>query len=305
MLLESSSSFWSRKGVAEETFSPVWAFVRTSVNAIRIRLGMTAIGHGRGRSVVARVLRHEVVEQLTPRRWQGGNEEAAPRRRRKLPVGPAVVVLLAVGLGAYALSPAEGEAADTESGFEEDGVLEGVAAPTRGTRRIAAPVAALPAPEPEPEVEAAPEPEAVQAEETVTPRMPTALPEPSRQAGPLGQEPGEGSVDTAEAEPEVAAPAGREFGSANVPDGRVFRLRMSRPLSHFKERRHNGFEVTIPESLSLDRAGPIAAAHPDVERAMVLNRGDHAELSIRFVDGRSPAFRVRARGATLEITIGR
>jgi len=292
---------WLRK-----TFSPVWAFARTSVNAIRIRLGMTAIGHGRGRK------RRRTsppprgrVEQLTPRRRQGGERaQAAPRRRRKLPVGPAVVVLLAVGLGAYALSPAEGEAADTESGFEEDGVLEGVAAPTRGTRRIAAPVAALPAPEPE--VEAAPEPEEVQAEETVTPRMPTALPEPSRQAGPLGQEPGEGSVDTAEAEPEVAAPAGREFGSANVPDGRVFRLRMSLPIESFQgTTTANGFEVTIPESLSLDRAGPIAAAHPDVERAMVLNRGDHAELSIRFVDGRSPAFRVRARGATLEITIGR
>jgi len=71
------------------------------------------------------------------------------------------------------------------------------------------------------------------------------------------------------------------------------------------ERIANGFRVTVPESLALDRAGPIAASHPDVDRAMILNRGDHAELTIRFVEGRSPAYRVSARGATLELTIGR
>lgn len=265
------------------------------------------MGHGRGRK------RRRTsppprgrAEQLTPRRRQGGDRAEAPSGRRKLPIGPIVAVCLALGLGAYALSPAAGEAADPESSFEQVGAVDGVAAPVRGTRRIAAPAAALPPPAPEPEAEAAAEQETRAEPEPVTPRMPTALPEPSRQAGPLGQEPSEGSSNRVEEEVAVAAPSGREFGSAEVPDGRVFRLRMSLPIESFQgTTTANGFEVTVPESLSLDRAGPIAAAHPDVERAMVLNRGDHAELSIRFVEGRSPAFRVRARGATLEITIGR
>ena len=42
-----------------------------------------------------------------------------------------------------------------------------------------------------------------------------------------------------------------------------------------------------------------------IERAMILNRGDHSELTIRFVEGRDPAYRVEARGATLELTVGR
>ena len=63
--------------------------------------------------------------------------------------------------------------------------------------------------------------------------------------------------------------------------------------------------VTIPNSLSLDRAGPIASNHPLVERAMILNRGDHAELTITFVEGRRPAYRVVARNSAIELVIGR
>ena len=58
----------------------------------------------------------------------------------------------------------------------------------------------------------------------------------------------------------------------------------------------DGFSVTIPGSLSLSRAGPIASSHPDVEHASILNRGDFSELTVRFVAGRRPAYRVEARG---------
>ena len=67
----------------------------------------------------------------------------------------------------------------------------------------------------------------------------------------------------------------------------------------------DGFSITIPGSLSLSRAGPIAAAHPDVEHASILNRGDFSELTLRFVAGRHPAYRVEARGPAIEITVAR
>ena len=67
----------------------------------------------------------------------------------------------------------------------------------------------------------------------------------------------------------------------------------------------DGFSVTIPGSLSLSRAGPIAAAHPDVEHASILNRGDFSELTVRFVAGRKPLYRVEAHGPAVEVTIGR
>ena len=83
-------------------------------------------------------------------------------------------------------------------------------------------------------------------------------------------------------------------------------LRMSNPVVEMDGIvEEDGFSVTIPGSLSLSRAGPIAAAHPDVEHASILNRGDFSELTIRFVAGRQPAYRVEARGPAVELTISR
>jgi hypothetical protein len=67
----------------------------------------------------------------------------------------------------------------------------------------------------------------------------------------------------------------------------------------------SGFSVTIPGSLSLSRAGPIASSHPDVEHASILNRGDFAELTVRFVAGRTPPYRVEAHGPAIQIIIAR
>jgi hypothetical protein len=36
---------------------------------------------------------------------------------------------------------------------------------------------------------------------------------------------------------------------------------------------------------------------------MVINRGDHAELTIRFDQGKRPAYQVVAEGSTLYVTI--
>jgi hypothetical protein len=67
----------------------------------------------------------------------------------------------------------------------------------------------------------------------------------------------------------------------------------------------DGFSVTIPGSLSLSRAGPIAAAHPDIEHASILNRGEFSELTVRFVAGRTPSYRVESRGPAIAVTVAR
>ena len=99
---------------------------------------------------------------------------------------------------------------------------------------------------------------------------------------------------------------GTSFGSDSVAGGEKYVLRMSNPVAELDGVvEENGFSVSIPGSLSLSRAGPIAAAHPDVEHAGILNRGDYSELTLRFVAGRQPAYRVEARDAAIEITIAR
>ncbi|MBW1874449.1 MAG: PilZ domain-containing protein [Deltaproteobacteria bacterium] len=99
---------------------------------------------------------------------------------------------------------------------------------------------------------------------------------------------------------------GTAFGADSVPGGEKYVLRMSNPVAEMDGIiESDGFSVTIPGSLSLSQAGPIATAHPDVEHASILNRGDFSELTIRFVAGRQPAYRVEARGPAIEISIAR
>lgn len=98
--------------------------------------------------------------------------------------------------------------------------------------------------------------------------------------------------------------SGPSFGAKIVNRPQRFTLRMTsavKTLSGSSDR--TGFTVVVPGALSLDRASPIAASHKSVARAMVLNKGDRSELSVRFVDGKSPAFRVNGRGAELEVLI--
>ncbi len=99
---------------------------------------------------------------------------------------------------------------------------------------------------------------------------------------------------------------GTAFGADTVDGGEKYVLGMSNPVTELEGIiEADGFSITIPGSLSLSRAAPIAAAHPDVEHASILNRGDFSELTLRFVAGRHPAYRVEARGPAIEITVAR
>ena len=111
---------------------------------------------------------------------------------------------------------------------------------------------------------------------------------------------------TAAPTPAAVPSSTREFGQPSVARGQTFTLRMSQTVVGITGRRDaNGFDVRIDGALTLDRAAPIAATHSAVATAMIINRGDHADLAIRFREGMAPAYRVVARGATLEITIAR
>jgi hypothetical protein len=115
----------------------------------------------------------------------------------------------------------------------------------------------------------------------------------------------------AQAAPQVAPaapkPASRamRFGASNAPSkAQTFALRMSKPIQSINGLADaGGFTIIVNGSLSLDRAGPISASHRGVARAMVLNKGDRAELTIRFADGKRPTYQVRADGQTLYVVI--
>lgn len=94
------------------------------------------------------------------------------------------------------------------------------------------------------------------------------------------------------------------FGSKQVPNARRFTLRMSAPIQELRGSRDaQGFDVVVIGGRSLDRAKPIQASHKAVSHASILNRGQRAELKIRFVPGKRPAYRVSAQGDTLELLL--
>ena len=108
----------------------------------------------------------------------------------------------------------------------------------------------------------------------------------------------------ASADEKPAASRKLRFGAARVPGGRQFSLRMSARIQSIQgTAERDGFTVIINGALSLDRAGPLSSGHKSVSRAMVINKGDHAELNVRFSDGKQPAYQVYADGTTLYITI--
>jgi len=256
------------------------------------------------------VARHRPRPQAKPR----------PRSRRRT-VAISAAVAAAVALTVYALSPSEEPSVPPPVELHRDVVVTTALpadVPSQEQGDVAPVVdveATLPVPEPR---VAAPAPARAQ------PVMPRALAAPSREAGPMprptfpslreGARPqapdsmpqtSPYAVDVrGEAPQGVSQADGRSFGAPQVAGGRRFTLRMSRPVRELRGTREaDGFTVTIPGTLSLDRAGPIAAAHPLVERSMILNRGDQAVLSIRFVSGRNPDYRVVARGSTVEVSI--
>ncbi len=99
------------------------------------------------------------------------------------------------------------------------------------------------------------------------------------------------------------------FGEAEVPNGRVWELRVDGPIGDLKGRTfENGFTVKVPGRMPVDPAKPIAAAHKQaLKRALFMPSSDHkdAELTIEFNTGFAPRYQVRAKDNTLYLTIER
>lgn len=111
----------------------------------------------------------------------------------------------------------------------------------------------------------------------------------------------------AQAEPAADTSRTLSFGAASVPNAQVFTFHMTQPITNVTgSSSRDGFAVQLVGGLSLDRAAPIKAALNFVEGAGIANRGDRAELSIRWKQGGFvPAYRVVARGSLVEVHIQR
>lgn len=219
------------------------------------------------------------VAQGKPRRRTTAGP-ARPTARRSISPMPRLIALSAlgagvVGLGVYALSPTQ--MAVTDKLHRPIAVAPPTDAPTLPPTETTPPTAA-------PQGGAVPAPASVPA------------------ASPYAVDVHGSSVVPAATGASSTAPL---FGEAAL-EGRKFTLQMTAPVTSLRGiADEGGFTVHIPGSLSLDRAGPIAASFPAVRRSMILNRGDHAELTIRFEKGKQPAYRVVGKGKTLELTFGK
>lgn len=212
-----------------------------------------------------------------------------------------VIALGAVGALAYAFGSGSDEPAPIDvptalapTAASED--LEMEAAP------LAAPanVAAAPAPAP-----AAP---AVRGEPSAMPQASTdegRLPLPGYPS--IGRAPTDSAATTSAAAsaPARAPVVGRSFGAEHVEGGRMTALQMTLvPTALEGQADPNGFTVTVRGALSETRAAQIARTNPAVDRASIINRGDHCVLDVRFVEGRTPAYRVAIVNQSVEVTIG-
>lgn len=208
-------------------------------------------------------------------------EVEVPRPPQTARIAALALAVVGIGLGVYALAPRSG--ADRIRIPER---VEAVATVEEPTIELHEEGDALD----EPVVTPAPKakPKRGKARE-VTPAA--ALEDTAAVAAPV-----------APSEPVVSAP----FGETDVPNGRVFTLRMNGSVGQVEgEARENGFTVRVPGRLALDRASPIATSHSAVSRAMILNRGGYAELTVDFLPGLSPRYQVRGRDNTLEVTLER
>lgn len=228
-------------------------------------------------SVAAQAARRSMPTKARRRTTAGPAQRPVTQKRRGLP-RTAILSLLGAGvvaLGVVALAPTEAAQVQTLH------------------RTISAPAAAA-----TPDAPVLSVPKAA----NVNPSVPTPASVPS--ASPYAvdvKDPSSAGVPTAP----PATAKGPVFGNL-AAEGRRFKLRMTAPIKTLRGVADaGGFTVHIPGALSLDRAGPIAASHRAVRRSMILNKGDHSELTIRFASGTTPDYLVRGKGSELEIIIGK
>lgn len=231
-----------------------------------------------------------------------------PQRARRRTILVSSVAFLLVGTTVWALTPGDEPAETSTTSDASDGA---------STPEPVAPSTAVVSPYVNPTAEAAPAAPSPEELAAAVPSGPTPGPLAEPTYPTLGDErpaaPGTVASDSpyaeAEAEGESAAPEvveGRSFGADAVSNARSFEITMSQPVRTLRGRvEGNGFVVDIPNALATSGALIISRSHSKVARSHIFNHGDHSTLTIQFVEGQSPAYRVSARGNAIAIEIAR
>ncbi|MEM9192542.1 MAG: hypothetical protein AAGF12_25430, partial [Myxococcota bacterium] len=268
----------------------VLALLRDKTSGLRGRL-LARVGRRSRRKTAPPPKDSNVAPRARRRR------KAEPKKAKRKKIGRWVLagVLLVVALGLMAFAFQEPEVASIEERLPLPGEIE--TDPELGLSATDS-------------IELAPPPSGDSIPSLsagARPQAPQTLPEGSPYAVSTREEAAPVPSPEPVAVPELpAAPIdATSFGSPSVENGETFRLRMSGPVTGLDgQPLDDGFRVTVVGTLSLDPAGPIARSHSLVEESRILNRGDHAELTIRFAQDRRPAYRVEVRGNGIEIQIG-
>lgn len=109
---------------------------------------------------------------------------------------------------------------------------------------------------------------------------------------------------TAAAAPQT--PGLMTFGAPSLSGGLIYTLRMDGRITGITgARARTTLSIRVNGARSLDRAAPVFARNPQIERAAIVNSVDHADLTIQFKEGMAPNYRVVARGDSLEVMLSR
>ncbi len=217
-----------------------------------------------------------------------------PARTESAPTPTPSAAAVAVPNTANALPGTATQPAAAAPTLPDSKINAAYASAMNGQAPAEAPAASKPAPTPDPHTVPASSPYAVDVREPAH-----AAAAPTTAAAPAAK-----AVAAPIASAKGGATHGPSFGAKNVAHAQRFVLRMNAPIKTLQgSSDKTGFNVMIPGVRSIDRAGPISARSKVVARAMVLNKNGNAELNVRFVDGKSPAFRVSGHGVELELLI--
>jgi len=249
---------------------------------------------------------HRIVAQTRPRRITAPavGRETRDSRGTLRALGLGLLSIAAVALFAYALAPAAREDLLLHRQLQPAAVVAGTAKPVMGPLAESAAVTSAQAGLP---MATAPAPASATLGQPSTSTNNPNTP-PAAGVVPAGS-PYAVDLRAGKAAPQPATAStlagGSAFGQKQIPNAKRFVLRMSSPIKAVQGSSDaHGFNIVIPGSLALERAAPIAAGNPAIARAMIINRGNRSELSVRFADGKNPAYRVSGQGAALEVLIG-
>ncbi|WP_165374022.1 MULTISPECIES: PilZ domain-containing protein [Sorangium] len=144
---------------------------------------------------------------------------------------------------------------------------------------------------------------------TTEPVPPTPPADPNAQAGdPLERSAavpgGPGDEDDAEAD-EDEREGLKEWGHGSVRSPIVLKLKMDGPIKELNGAAGAmGFTVSLPDRRALSSGSGLAQKDKRIASVRVVNTPHGAEITLQFKDG-VPAYKAKARGDRLEISLGR